>query len=220
MRVRLLLGMVLTLVVAPLVTEVLPSASVVTYQVLGAAICEVLMGLLLGTCLGVVMSALDLAGDLISQQLGLSNAALFNPAIGHQSNLTSTFLSMAGVTLLFVTDLDHLILRALVSSYHQMPPFELHWTGDWVELLLRYIQAGLVVAVQIAAPLLVCITIFFVGLGLLNRLLPVVQIFFISQSVQVGLGLLLFGLTAVPGLKAFAYFVETQFTPLVMPARK
>jgi flagellar biosynthetic protein FliR len=109
---------------------------------------------------------------------------------------------MAAILLIFVTDLDHMLIRALVESYDVFPVAPHLPVGDMSDIIARAVGHSFVIGVQIAAPFMVVGLLLFSGLGLLARLMPQVQIFFVSQPLQVGLGLAIFAIV-MPAILLF-----------------
>ena len=109
-----------------------------------------------------------IAGTLVSLQLGLSAAQIFNPMAAQQSALTSAFFGVLGVLLIFLTDLHHLLLRAVVDSYDVFTPGVLPPLGDLSEVMVRGAANAFQLGVEMAAPFIVLGTVFFVALGVIG----------------------------------------------------
>lgn len=193
-RVRLFLAVGFTLVITPALKDKLPSppGDAVGLAVLVGV--ETVTGLFLGMIARILVNALEIGGQLVAQQIGLASATLFNPQMATQGSLPGSILSMAAVLLIFITDLDHMLLRALVESYDAFPVGPHLPVGDMSQVVARAVSQSFLIGVQIAAPFLIVGLLLFTGLGLLARLMPQVQIFFVSMPLQVGLGLAIFAI--------------------------
>jgi flagellar biosynthetic protein FliR len=132
---------------------------------------------------------------IISYQVGLSAAQIFNPTVAAQSAVFGAFLTVLGVLVIFVTDTHHLLLRALVGSYGLFPAGQFPAIEDLSNTMARVVATSFQLAVELAAPFIVLGIIFYVALGLLSRLMPQLQIFFIALPVQIVGGLAVFVLT-------------------------
>jgi flagellar biosynthetic protein FliR len=194
-RVRLLFAGALAIVVAPVVVAHLPPmpASPVSLTVL--LLGEIGVGIFIGTVGRIMLIALEIAGTLVSFQTGLASAQIFNPLVSDQGQLTSVFITIAGMVLLFQTDLHHLMLRAVVDSYTLFTPGNLPPIGDFTETISHTVSKAFLVAMQISAPFLVVSTMMYIALGLISRLMPQLQIFFLALPLQIGLGFLVMLLT-------------------------
>jgi flagellar biosynthetic protein FliR len=141
---------------------------------------------------------LETAGQLIANQVGLSSASIFNPQIAAAGSLPGSLLSMVAVLLLFVTDLHHMMLRALIGSYDLFPPGAVLPIGDMSQAVLGAVAGSFKLGVQLSAPFIMVVLLLMVGLGLVARLMPQIQVFFIAQPLQLSLGLLILSLAAPP----------------------
>ncbi|GAF89641.1 unnamed protein product, partial [marine sediment metagenome] len=83
---------------------------------------EILVGIVLGATARVTLSALSVAGSVIAQQLGLGFVTAIDPTQGAQGALVGNFLTILGLTLLFATDMHHLVIGALSASYKVFAP--------------------------------------------------------------------------------------------------
>jgi flagellar biosynthesis protein FliR len=194
-RYRLLLAIFLSLLLATVLAPTLPAlpnSPLVLLTLLGG---ELVIGIFIGSVARLMLSALETAGMIISFQLGLSTAQVFNPLLAQQSAITGAFLTVFGVLLIFLTDTHHLMLRGLVASYGLFPPGQFPGFGDLSDTAARLVSASFRLAVELSAPFIVLGTIFFVALGFLSRLMPQLQIFFVVLPVQVAGGLVVFAFT-------------------------
>jgi flagellar biosynthetic protein FliR len=215
-RNRLGFALMFSLVLYPLVSQYLPElGNMNIFAVSSLLIQEVIIGLILGSLGRFIVSSTQTAGTVIAFQLGLSMAQTADPTQnGMQGALIGNFLSLVGIMLIFATDLHHLILAAIYDSYEVFIPGGLLMFGDAADLALRMVAAAFVIGVQMAAPFIVFGLVFYLGLGILARLMPQVQVFFVAMPANIGLGLILFAflLTAIMGW--YLLHVEAQITML------
>jgi flagellar biosynthesis protein FliR len=101
------------------------------------------------------------------------------------------FLSVVGVVVIFASDLHHLAIMALNDSYLLFPPGDWLPLGDVSQLAVRTLAETFRLGIGLAAPFLVYGIVFNFGLGLLNRLMPQVQIFFMAMPANIGIALLI-----------------------------
>ena len=195
MRYRLLLGIFLATMIATVLTPLLPNQPGSPLRLLMLLGGEIVIGVFLGTVARMMLSALETAGAIISLQLGLSTAQVFNPLLAQQSAITGAFMTVFGVLLIFLTDTHHLMLRGLVASYGLFPAGGFPGFGDLSDTVAHLVSASFRLAVELAAPFIVLGTIFFVALGFLSRLMPQMQIFFIILPIQVAGGIVVFAAT-------------------------
>lgn len=198
-NVRIILALLLSFVMMPLVAS---SYGELPASVAGLAfvvVTEIAVGLFIGGAARIVMSALHVAGNIIALQVSLAFAQNVDPTQGQQGVLIANFLSLTAVTLIFVTNLDHLLIAAMHDSYKLFVPGQAIPVGDFSQVAVTMISGSFKIGLQLAAPFLVFGLIFYVGIGILSRLMPQIQIFFIAMPANIMLGfvLLLFLLAAM-----------------------
>jgi flagellar biosynthetic protein FliR len=150
-------------------------------------------------------------------QLGLSSAQVFNPALQQTTALTGTLMLTLGVLVIFLTDTHHLLLRALVDSYDLFRPGRLPAVEDLSQAVTRVVAASFRLGLELAAPFIVAGTIFFAAMGLLARLMPQLQVFFIVVPLQIAGGLALFGLTLAAVMRWFLDDFAQLFGQMLTP---
>jgi flagellar biosynthetic protein FliR len=160
-----------------------------------------LIGAVLGLTARMTISALQVAGSVVAQQLGFGFVMAVDPTQGQQGVLVGNFLTLLGVTLIFATDMHHLIIAALHDSYTLFRPGEVPATGDMAELMTRSVNMAFRIGIQLSAPFLVFGLVFNLGLGILSRLMPQMQVFFVGMplSIMIGLVILLLVIGAMMG---------------------
>jgi len=152
-------------------------------------ISEILIGAILGLSARLIMAALQTAGVIMANQIGLGFATAVDPAMGQQNPSIGNFLSILGVTLVLVTDLHHLAIAAIHNSYTMLPPGAYPSVGDASALGLQAVSKGFSVAVQMSAPFIVFGLLFNLGLGVLARLMPQFQVFFLGAPASILIGM-------------------------------
>jgi len=187
-RARLALALVLSFLVTPIAAPLLPpepASPLALAIILGG---EIAVGLFIGGLARLMLTVLHLASFAVAYQTGLGAAVAFAPAQSDQGVMLSQFFTLGGLTLLFATNLHHLLIRALIGSYDALPPGGLPPAGDFAAQALDVITGAFVVALQVAMPVLLVGLLFTLGLGLLGRLMPQIQVFFIAMPLQIMLG--------------------------------
>ena len=122
-RIRLLLAMAFSVVVAPVVQDAVPPIPTAGVLAIGLLIlAEITVGLFLGGMVRIMVAALATTGTIIAFISGFANAVLFNPALEDQGSLQSVFLTLLGILMILATDLHHVMLTGLVESYMVFQP--------------------------------------------------------------------------------------------------
>ena len=191
-RIKLGIALMLTLVILPAHRNAYQIDMQSMSSLIVLAVHEIVIGIVLGATARVTLAALQTAGSVIAQQLGLGFVTAIDPTQGQQGLLIGNFLTLLGVTLLFVTDTHHLIIAALSDSYKIFAPGETMSSGDVAALATRAFAAAFKLGMQLAAPFLVFGLVFNVGLGVLARLMPQMQVYFVGVPLSIMIGFAIF----------------------------
>lgn len=120
-RQRLTIALAITVVLVPFLSVFLPPAPADFLDFLQLALFEITCGVFMGLFMQALYAALSLVGNFAGQAIGFSNAQIFDPTFQTQSIVLETFLSIIALTVIFITDLHHLMLSAVVDSYRLFP---------------------------------------------------------------------------------------------------
>lgn len=201
-NVRLLFAVAFSFVLMPLLTvNGLPKVPAGTVDFLGLLISEAVIGLFIGTIMRILITSLDTAGTIISIQAGFSNAMIFNPVTATQGSVTGALYSMLGVTLLMAMNFHHYMLAGVVESYEVFPANgHLPDMGGMLDVITRSVSAAFRIGVQLSLPFIVVGTLIQVGFGVLSRLMPQVQIFFLAMPLQIAITLVIIAVSLSAGM--------------------
>jgi len=215
-RIRLVIALLLTLVLLPIYRANYPALQGTNYvPLVGVLIQEVIIGAVLGLTARITLSALEVAGATIANQLGLGFATAVDPNQGQQGMMIGNLLGMLGVTLIFATDLHHLAIGALDQSYTLFRPGEILPTGEATQLMVTIVGGAFKIGLQLAAPFLVFGLLFNLGLGLLARLMPQLQVFFLGLPLSIMIGFAMLGAFIGAAMLVFLGHLETVLLGIV-----
>ena len=193
-NVRLFTALAISFVLLPITAQYLPAEVPGTFSLIILITLEFVIGLFLGTIARIFMTATDTAGMVISTMSGLGSAQVFNPSLATQGSLIGAFLSIAGVTILFATDLHHLLIAGLLDSYQTFPVQAIPDLGSMAEFIAKVVAASFAIGVKMGAPFIVLTLLMSVGMGVLSRVMQQIQVFILALPLQILLSLILMGL--------------------------
>ena len=202
-RLRLTLALAVTVVLVPIVGPLLPVLPAGIAPLLLLVISEVLIGVAIGTFARLLTTGLQVGGTFIAYHTGLGSAQLFDPQAQQQGAITGAFMTTMGITLLFVADLHHLMLAALADSYAVFVPGVGVPLGDVADTAARFVADGFRLGLRIAMPVVMFSLIIYASMGLMGRLMPQMQVFFVALPLQLLIGFLVFAFSLAAGLSAF-----------------
>jgi len=194
-QVRLLLALIVSVVVTPVLLPQLPTEPVSALSLFLLLSGEILVGVFIGSLPRLMFGALEVAGMIIAMQTGLSNAFVYNPALASQGSLPGSLLSWLALLLILITNLHHLLLMAVIHSYELVKPGGPIPINDFAETVTRLVADSFMIGVEMAAPFLATGLVFALALGVMARLAPQMQVFFVFMSAQIAYGLFLFAIT-------------------------
>jgi flagellar biosynthetic protein FliR len=209
MPVRVALAAMLALVAAPLLANPGPLPAHWLLFVIALAH-ELLAGLLLGLAARLLFFALELAGQIISTEIGLIMSSNIDPISHNMSSPANTMLFYFGTVLFLATGAHHYSIAAFLRSFEIFPPSAAFdpATADYV---IGQSARVFLIAVQIAAPLLAVNFVVNLAFAALGRAAPTLDVYASSFPVRILVGLTVFGMTFA--LAAQYVLGELQSTP-------
>jgi flagellar biosynthesis protein FliR len=200
-RQRLLFGLILSAALYPAtglgpVDETRPAALLLIF---GA---EVTTGLWIGLVARVLLSALQFAGYQIALMSGLANALAPNIGAFEGATNLAAMLLVGATALIFITDMHHLIIESLLMSYRVFEPGTF-MLSDLTDQFARAVQVSLYLGLSLSAPFYVAGLVLNVGMGLANRMMASLQVFFIAQPLLIAAGLALMVLAIPTMMRGF-----------------
>ncbi len=213
-NIRIGLGLALVVVLLPAVAPGLPQAPDSATESVRLILLEVVVGLWLGGLARLIVMAMAVAGQIIALLLGLAQAMVPDPALGGLGTATGRLLSLAAVVVVLASGLYVIPLRALVESYALLPAGDPFPAGAGAEAFAAAAAESLALSLRLCAPFVVAAIIINVALGLLARIAPQVQVYFVAIPGQVLLGLALLAAVMPPLLGAFAEAARAAFLDL------
>ena len=213
-RVRLGIALALSFVMLPVIAvhlPALPEDSSALLLLLGG---EILVGLAIGMVGRLLITSLQIGGTIIAFNTGLGSAQMFDPSAQQQGAITSAFFTTLGVTLLFVTDLHHLMLVALAESYVAFVPGGALPVGDFADLAAQMVARAFRLGLQMAMPILIVSMVIYIAMGLMARLMPQIQVFFIALPIQLVAGFLILAFTLTASMTLFLEEFRESFANL------
>lgn len=206
-RIRILLALGVTAALFALAAPLLPPPDTLPKAPAAFALLilpELVIGLALGTAVRMLFWAIGMAAALASVAIGLTSALTVDAATGGQVPLLARLATLAALIVCLASGLHHLWFAALLRSYAVFPVGGWSAVGALTPVAIGAAGEALRLALALAAPLLAFALLFNLILGLIARIAPALQIFFIAQPLGLALGLALFAVVTGPVLHGFA----------------
>ncbi len=210
--VRLALALALGLIVYPLIAPQLPAIPTSVFALAGLVIGESIIGAFIGGIARLTIAALHAAGTIVAFQTSLAYAQTVDPTQGSQGALIAAFFNLLGITLIFTSGLHFILIQGLLDSYQLFPAGQAPMPGDTAMAVTALVAKSFAVGLQMAAPFIVYGLIFYLGLGLLQRLMPQIQLFFVAIPLQMTLGFVMLMLIMSASMMWFMTHFEATAT--------
>ncbi len=209
-QTRLTFSLALSLLLTPVLINALPAQPGELSAMFALVLSEILIGIFLGLIPRIIVSALQTAGTVLALVSSMANMFILDPISEQQSALLSTFLGTMGLTLIFVTNTHHIMLQAVTESYSLFIPGQPLMVGDMTDTLARYMADSFSLGVQIASPLILSGVAYYVGLGILGRLMPALPVFFFGLPIQISIQLYLLIVTISGMMLVFMAYIQDE----------
>lgn len=208
MRVRVTLLVAITWVMFPLVPPWPGEGKGLPLAMSLAVVAELLVGAVVGIMIHWVLIATQTAGSLMGFEMSLSMAEVMDPTSGMREGVLSNLLYLTALMLFLIVNGHHMLLEGIVRSFKSLPLGVGLPKGDaLLATALQGVSHMFVLAMMIAAPVMVTSKLLNLGLGLINRASPQIQVFFVAMPIMQIVGFIIMGL----GMTIFADVISREF---------
>jgi len=188
----------------------MPALSIGAWVLIAAK--EALIGLLLGLGFGIFIWAIQSVGDLIDFQTGSGNASFFDPVAGHENGPSGEFLGWLVITLFVASGGLLAMVGVIVDSYRLWPvgSFFPKLGPVLEEFAIRQGDTLFLWIVKLASPVLLMLLLVELGMGLIGRVAPQLNVFVFAQPLK--------SLLATLMMMLFLFFVYESLQEFLRPS--
>ncbi|MDX1923961.1 MAG: flagellar biosynthetic protein FliR [Rickettsiaceae bacterium] len=185
LKIRAMASVMMSLSAIPFLGEYLPkyttSSSLICYYIIS----EILVGLMISLSVRIIFSSIPILGNIVSLQSGLSAATIYDPAQKEQIALFGSFVVTIALVMIFASDTHILFIKGFLESYDKFRPGEIIDISDFSNHIAISVSKSFLLAFKIGSPFIVVGTSMLVASGVLSRLMPTFQVFFVITPVQI-----------------------------------
>ena len=174
------------------------------------ALCEFMVGITLAFITQVIFSAVEFSGQIIGLQMGLTISQIIDPTRGGQTQIMSVMQALLATLLFLSLNIHHYFIKAIVDSFSIIPIGGWHLSGEIIAFLVKRTADIFILGVRLAAPVMVALLLTSVTMGVMARAFPQMNIFMISIPLNIGVGLIVLGMT----ITIFFHVLEYSFGQL------
>jgi len=207
-RIKAALVASITAVLYPVVSPRLQTAPPTSWPwLLGS---ELLVGIVMGIATNLVFEGVQMAGHVMSVQMGYSLVNILDPQTQVDTTVISVFTQLIAVMIFLALDVHHWILRLLTQSFETIPPGTAHFGATFTGKVAYACGGIFSIGVQIAAPVLTATIVADLLLGLLSKAAPQLPILFLGPGIKAMLSVVLLSAALPYWPRVFAHlFQET-----------
>ena len=173
---------------------------------------EILVGILIGFISNAPFWVMSIVASLMSVHMGFQTASLFNPFTEVSTSAIEQFYTILSLALFLSLNGHHLLLRALVHTFTLVPLGTFTITDFTLEQLIDLTGGLFATAIQFSLPVAGTLLLADVGLGLIARAVPQIQVFFLGLPLKIGLGLLTLALSLALILPHMRMMIDQMVT--------
>ena len=194
-QVKVLMSLMTALVLIPAVpvtADMLPQAPAGFLLFVGK---ELFLGAILALFVRFVFAAVEIAGQMVSIQMGMGMAGTIDPQFGNQISLVGFFWNLVTILLFLSVDGHHIFFRTLADSFNWIKPGALQITRATFEGIIRGGSHMFVLAVKIMAPAAAALFFSHVAMGIIAKTVPQIPILIVGLPINIAIGLIFCGLS-------------------------
>lgn len=211
--VKVGLSVLLTILVFPTLTLAPHPLSHQTLPLILAVLWEIGIGLLIGYMVQLIFAGIQVAGQMTGYQMGFGVVNVLDPQSNSQLSIIALFQNLLAILLFLALNVHHMVIGAMAESFHMIQPGAGHYPPALMEQLMGAAGELFVVAIKIGAPMMAVLLFANMGMGLIAKTVPQMNVFIVAFPLQIGVGLIMLGLslpTTVRILQGIFYSLEGE----------
>lgn len=168
-----------------------PGVLSLSYKMCG----EIFIGIIIGLMGRLLLAGVQLAGQLIGFQMGFAIVNVVDPVTSSHVSIISQFQYLLAMLAFLAVNAHHIFLYSIAESYHMIPPLSFHFNGPLMEAIINLSKDIFTVAIKTGAPVIAILLFTSVGMGLIARTVPQINVFIVGFPMKIAIGLIGIGLT-------------------------
>lgn len=202
--VRVAVAMVVAYIIFSFIDKSTIELEVTMWFIFSNVIKEIITGAVLGFSINLLFYAISFAGSIMGFDIGLAMAQVFNPIEEMTSNLVGQIFHTLAILVFLIINGHHYIISAINYSFTVVPIGYFTITEDVYDYIIKMGATVFILAVKIASPILVSYFLVHIAEGILARIIPQMQVFFVTYPLKIGLGIFLI----IVSLPVYVYVIK------------
>lgn len=171
---------------------------------------EALIGFTIAYAVRLIFAIVQLSGTLIDYQMGFGVVNVIDPQTSSQVSITAQVQNILAILIFLALDAHHYTIQAIVESFFVLNPQKAVFSSFTMEFVMQLITGTFVTAIKLSAPLTAILFFLSVGLGLVARTVPQMNVFIVGFPLQISVGLAMLALS----MSFFSLAMQHQITTL------
>ena len=167
---------------------------------------ELLVGLAIAFATRLIFTAVQIGGTMVDFQMGFGVVNVIDPQTETQVSITAQFQNIFTILIYLALNAHHTTITALMESFQLIDPLNMNFGGGVMKFIMKLFTDTFIIGVKIAAPIMAILFFISVGLGLVARTVPQMNVFIVGFPLQIGVGLIMIGLS----MTFFGMVIEQQ----------
>lgn len=195
-QLKILVSLVLAFILTPIISFKLPPLNNI-YNVMLILLSDFVLIFLISLIFRIILAGIQLGGELVGMQMGFGISQTIDPISGFSMPVISQFVYIIFLLLFFSFDFHHYLIYFLYESFDKIPPGSFSLKEGLALFIIKKSKLIFELSIKFLAPLLIFITLIYVSLAIIGRLIPQMNVIFVAFPLIVGLGILFFGFMLV-----------------------
>lgn len=156
---------------------------------------ELVVGIIIGFVAYLIFTAIFMAGEIIDMQMGFGVVNTIDPMSNVQVPMTGNFYYIFTILIFLLADGHHVLLSALFKSYDILPIGSVVFNNSLIDVMISLVTDMFIIGFKIAAPIVLAILVTDIGLGILTKTIPQLNVFVVGIPIKIFIGLLIITVT-------------------------
>lgn len=162
---------------------------------IGGMVGELAIGVLIGLGISLIFTGIQIAGQLVSQQAGLSLGDVFNPMFESSTTVVSEIYFYVATVIFLAVGGDHALIRALLDSFSTIPVLTLQSTHSFTEVMVELLTLSFTTAIRVGGPTMLALLLSFLTIGFVSRTVPQLNLMTVGFPIKLALAMAIMALT-------------------------
>ncbi len=202
--------LLLSLTIFPMVQPLLPPPPRGLFELTTQLTIELLIGLAIAFASRLIFTAVQIGGTMVDFQMGFGVVNVIDPQTETQVSVTAQFQNIFAILIYLSLNAHHITILALVESFQLINLQAFEFGGTAMAVVMKLFVDTFIVGIKIASPIMAILFFISVGLGLVARTVPQMNVFIVGFPLQIGVGLMMIGFS----MSFFGIVIQNQLSHL------